>query len=815
MSVHKDNYFAYNNIFSLNDVSSILNIPKFLSRASLRILSRDIPKTKGKIKISGLNLQVKIYRDNRGIPHIQSENINDLYEAQGFVTAQDRLWQMDIMRRTVGGNLSEVFGKNQIYKDKLFRTLQIQNSAKQGLHILSQKTLGYLKAYASGVNAFIEQAKNKKKLPYEFSVLGYQPEKWSIVDSLSVFKLLAYEMSENWCGELYRYQLQKKVGLDFSKEMFPIYPDDGYISMRYSGKKVKKVLLNNRYLKNGTVDLRSLLSLINERPDETIGSNAWVVSGKLTKSGKPMLANDPHISHTCPALWYQSHLILNDKYDKLNVFGVTLPGVPGIILGHNEKIAWGVTNTKIDTQDLYIEKRNPKNQYQFEYEGSFENAHVQREVIHVKGASDITFEVLITRHGPVISEVMNYNEKNKNEVIALNWTGYPPSREMESIFLINRASNWGEFRAALLPFNAPVLNIVFASNDGTIASRVCGSVPLREKNDGLLPVPGWKGKYEAKGLIPFEEMPEIVNPETGFIVTSNNKIIDDDFPYRLSFSWAPPYRATRIVEMIKNKKMLTIDDMINIQTDFTNLQARLLIPILVPLLKENSLNSVEKKALYILKSWNQIDSAKQAGPLIFHIWWKNICDKLFETRMGTFLYSKMVDKVNVVDQMLVNASKGKERMWINSAGGLKKLVFESFRSTIDECKKMQGNSPQKWKWGKFHKIGPVHLIGQHSKFLKCIISTTVRSVGGSNVSVGAMAYEAKSGNVFWSASWRQVVDFSNIRINSKDILSPGQSGHFLSKWYEDQACFHTKGMLKKQLFEKEDYEKGEKLILFS
>lgn len=772
---------------------------------------RSLPQISGELQLSGLKGPVSVYRDEWGVPHIEANSEWDLFMAQGFVTAQDRFWQMEKTRRAGAGRLSEVLGASMLDTDKFVRTFLFYRSAEKSLAALSPSARTALEAYTAGVNAYIDQAVRRNALPVEFTILGFKPEPWTPTDSAVIGKLMAYDLGGNFKGEVYRYQLRRKVGDELLKQVLPVYPSDVTImkSTASGGPPNRVAELPSD---NSKIDVSGLLNA-GIFPDPFLGSNNWVLSGSLTKTGKPLLANDPHLGLSTPAIWYQTHLILNSPSEQMNVVGVMFPGAPGVVIGHNEQIAWGVTNTGPDVQDLFIEKRNPQNPHQFEFMGKWEDAAVYKETIKVKGKADVPLEIVVTRHGPIVSEVVGSKEDRPGEALALKWTAHMPTTELEAVIGFDRATNWAEFREALRKFPVPTQNFVFASVDGTIAYRTGGVLPIRAKGDGLLPVPGWTGEYEWTEFIPFEKMPEVVNPAEGFIVTANNKVIDDKYPYLISHSWAEPYRATRIREMILARKDHRVDDLRLMQVDHTNLQARTLLPILLPLAeKAQGLTSAEKKALELVKAWDQVDTPDKPAPLVFQMWYNHLGNLLFEEKMGKDLFGSMADKGNVTDNMILEAAKGSPSDWMKAAGGLEALAVNSLKKGVAAGAKLQGSNPAKWQWGKYHRIGPAHDIGGAIAPLGWFLNPQVRPVGGSRITVSAMSYR-DDGTVRSAGPWRQAVDMANPGGNSFDVVMPGQSGLFLSPWYEDQAALHIEGKLHPQKLLPDAYKKGERLVL--
>ncbi|MGV3487712.1 MAG: penicillin acylase family protein, partial [Tuberibacillus sp.] len=461
------------------------------------VLRKELPTTAGALTLKGLENKVNVYRDANGVPHIEAKSEHDLYLAQGFITAQDRLFQMDLSRRQASGMLSEIVGKATVNQDKYFRTLGLRRAAEASFNAYSAKAKNVLQWYADGVNAYMKEAEKKGKLPAGFRILRYHPEPWTPIDSLTIGKYMAFDLGGHWEGQAFRYYLLDHYSKEQALDLFPSYPDGAPTILQDLDdtpvKPDKKVLeAASATLESSDLDLES--SLVNAViPPPFVGSNNWVVAGDKTASGKPYLANDPHLGVATPSIWYETEL----RAPNLNVTGVIFAGVPGIIVGHNDSIAWGVTNVGPDVQDLYIEKRNPDQPDEFLHNGKWEKARKVKEDIKVKGGKTIPYNVTITRHGPVISEFAH--DKKANTALALRWTALDPTTELEAVLQLDQATNWEEFKTALTHFQAPAQNFVFASSDGTIAYRANGLIPIRKNGDSLLPVPGWNDDYEWTG----------------------------------------------------------------------------------------------------------------------------------------------------------------------------------------------------------------------------------------------------------------------------------------------------------------------------
>lgn len=436
-------------------------------------LDRLVEKTEGSIQLSVLKQKVDVITDANGVPKIQAQNEHDLYAAQGYVQAQYRLFQMEMSRRQASGTISEVAGEAAVDQDKYFRTLGLRRAAEKSYDFYSDEAKEVLEAFAKGVNAYMQQAKEDNTLPIEFKLMGFEPEKWTPLDSLTIGKYMAFDLGGHWEQQAFNYYLLQQFGEEKAYELFPSYPQE------------KPVIMKEKY-----VSVKDKLSqaII---PPAFNGSNNWVVSGEKTASGFPMLANDPHLGLATPSIWIQMQL----QTETQQVSGVIFAGVPGIILGHNEQIAWGLTNTGPDVQQLYLEKRKPYSKATFLFEGEWEKASIIQEPIAVKDGATIDYEVVETRHGPVISEFVE--DSGEENVLSLKWTALEATTELEAILQINKAKNWESFEKGLEKFLAPAQNFVFASKSGTIAYKANGNIPVYENGkDALLPLPGWQRENE-------------------------------------------------------------------------------------------------------------------------------------------------------------------------------------------------------------------------------------------------------------------------------------------------------------------------------
>ncbi|ANU26467.1 penicillin acylase family protein [Planococcus versutus] len=726
-------------------------------------IAKSKPLIEGEATVEILDNNATVIRDEIGVPHIKTETDADLYRAQGYVQAQDRLFQMDLSRRQASGQLAEVIGADAVDTDKFFRTFSLRDAAEKSWSGYDEEAQQVLEWFAEGVNAYIDEAKKNNDLSYEFALLGYEPTEWTPVDSLTIGKFMAYDLGGHWNTLAVRHWALNEFPEDKAAELFINYPENAPAILAANKQQPVQVA--------GEFDASVI-------PPEFNGSNNWVVSGDKTASGKPLLADDPHLGLSTPSIWYQMHL----ESPKQNVSGVIFAGVPGIILGHNEKIAWGVTNVGPDVQDLYIETPKPEDPTQFEYEGKWEKAEVRKEPIKIKDKKTEDFEVLVTRHGPVVSNIL-YDDEDPGAVFSMQWTALEPTLELQAVLNFNKASNWEEFELALEDFQAPAQNFVFASTDGTIAYKANGRIPIRKTGDGQLPVPGNSAEYGWEGYVPFDELPRSVNPKNGFIATANNEVIDDSYPYHITDFWAQPYRYERIAEVLEASDKLTAEDMMNLQMDQKNLYAAEFLKDMISTVRNNTDDYDEVLAL--LEKWDQVDDKDQGAPLVFHTWIKQLPETLLADEFPKDVFKMLDGKNHITDEMMRDAFKGTEGIWVREYGGIEKWLVDSLETAVAEIEEEQGNDPADWKWGEHHQLTFPHPLAGASPIFEKLLNPKPVPIGGSNVTVQAAASTA-DGNVNHGASWRFVADLADLS-SAYHIVGPGLSGHMKSDYYHNQV----------------------------
>jgi penicillin amidase len=748
-------------------------------------LSRSFPKTNGTLPVAGLQDRVEVYRDKWGVPHIFAQNEHDLYFAQGYVHAQDRLWQMEFNRRVGAGRLSEVLGEATLKSDRFLRTIGLYRAAQEDLKALPSAVIDVLQAYADGVNAFV--ATHQDRLPLEFTLLGFQPEPWTPTDTLAWGKVMCMDLGGNWEGELLRMQLVAAFGEEKARELVPPYPGMGPFIIPPEAKSYgyeSGALLD---------DYRQVMALLG-LGGEGLGSNNWVVDGTKTATGRPMLANDPHLGIQMPSIWYEIHLVCGD----MDVVGASFPGVPGVIIGHNRYIAWGVTNVGPDVQDLYVEKVNPNNLDQYEFKGQWEDMAVLHEEIKVKGrAEPVKLDVRLTRHGPVMTPVVS----GVKDTLALRWTALEGGQLLRSVYMLDHAHNWDEFRSALRYWQAPSQNFVFADVNGNIGYQMPGNIPIRAKGQGLVPSPGWTGEYEWTGYIPFEELPFVYNPPTHFVATANNKVVPDSYPYFIAYDWATPFRAQRILELLQTKDQLTVDDFRDMQADTYSIPASKIMPYLLALKPQGWL---QQRAMdLVMEKWDLRDDAKSAGAAIFEVtYWRFLVNTF-----GDELQQADIKDWEGSPMALLNILPDANNAWFDDVRTAQvetrdEVLQRSFQEALDFWGNKFGDMPHLWAWGQVHTATFAHPFGGQ-KPLHLIFNRGPVPASGSRDTVNAVGQTYKDFSVRSLPSYRQIIDVGEWR-NSRSMHTTGQSGQPFHKHYDDMIKSWQTVQHHAMLYEKDD-----------
>jgi penicillin G amidase len=747
-------------------------------------LRQSLPKTSGEIQAAGLGAAVEVLRDRHGIPHIYASSLEDAHFALGFVHAQDRLWQMEMNRRIGSGRLAEILGPAALEADRFTRTLGLRRVAAENLARYDDETRRLLDAYAAGVNAFLA---GNPVLPPEFWLLdltgNQRPEPWSALDSIVWTKLMAWDLGGNWRSELLRMRLSRTLSLERIQELLPPYPGDSPpaiadLQSLYTGLEKKPAA--NPVFSNYGPD-----------PEFLGGSNSWVVSGARSASGKPLLANDPHLGLTAPPVWYFAHL----HAPGLDAIGATLPGVPAILVGRNDRIAWGLTNTGADVQDLYLER----------LDGPFAGTE---EIIKVKGAPDERLKVRRSRHGPLISDVARpaLEAAPRGYAVALAWTALAADDlSMQAALRLARARDWNELLAAGRMLHAPPQTVSYADVDGNIGFVAAGRVPLRKPaNDlrGLAPAPGWDARYDWAGYIPFEELPQAYNPRGGSVVLANHKIVPPGYRHHITYEWQPPYRARRVSELLNEQKH-DLSSFKKMQSDVVSLAVRELLP-----------RFLAGKSDHRLAAWDGSMSIERAEPLIMAAWWREFARALYADELGDAFRANWAARAVFLDNVLSRQRHWCDDMRTPAVETCEDILASSFEKAKEEIEKHYGKDAA---WGEAHIARHRHRPFTRQPWLARVFDIRVPSGGDAyTVNVGAMDFndEAEPFANRHAPSLRMVADLGAPQ-DSVFIHSGGQSGNPLSAHYRAFAEPWARGEYVPMVSERRRLEAGgvQRLVL--
>ncbi|MBB5172531.1 penicillin acylase family protein [Texcoconibacillus texcoconensis] len=801
------------------------------------------PELEGELYDDVIREEVSVIRDGHGVPQIDANSAHDAFYVQGYVTAQDRLFQMDMTRRLASGELAEVVGEDALDSDRFFRTYGMHRETQALVEQFDRETAEMVNAYAEGVTAYIEEVFANGNDPIEFSILGYEPEPWTPQDTALVVKYMGYTLSGNYKDELKHYEMVRHMGEDalklfpnYNEERFPVVTslennddinipeeqlkqekdvDNVHPSYEQSEKLVENdtvddhMEMDHRHIGEIPFSSEDFRELRAYAPSPYNGSNNWAVSGQLTESGFPLIADDPHLGLAIPSVWYQTHLNIENDFESV---GVTVPGIPGVVLGHNQHVAWGVTSLSADQEDLFLERVHPKDPNMYLYDDHWERATVIEEEIQIEEEDDPHIErVEVTRNGPVINKVV---DDGPYQAISLRWTGAEAGEELNGILRLNRSTDIYEFKEGLEGFVTPALSWVFADQQGNIGYRGQALLPVRQQSTGQLPKPGWDPDYQWDGFIPSESMPQEINPEEGYIMTANNQPIDEAYPFEIGRSFHP-YRAKRLENVFEaarsKEEPMTVNDMKEMQVDFYSAKAETLLPKLLDALavsdqkavndqhegdeeKFDPLGEVEQEVYSLLEEWDYVEHADSSEALIWNLWYQTFADALFEDIFG-FSYSNS----NTIHDVITKASEHEEHVlfsfledeWHQS---FPDFARKTFSEAVDEAVELQGENPRSWEWGEFHSMTVEHPLGEVFP-LNHIFNVGDWPLGGSAATPGMMGYDQESGNITTAAGWRFVGHFSNDP-EFYDILMPGQSGQLWSPHYDDQVEPWIEGELK-------------------
>ncbi len=733
-------------------------------------LRTSLPTANGRIVVQGITAPVEVIRDARGVPSIFAVSESDAMYALGFVHAQDRLFQMDFTRLLAQGRLSEVIGPPTIDQDRFMRALDLVGRADATLAVLEPRWRELLDAYSAGVNAFL--AGHSGAWPPEFAILGRTPEPWQPRDSLLWGKLMALQLSGNWRGELARARLATRLPPEMLAQLWPNWPADDATTLKYVGLYRQ-------------LDLGSLAEALPPPLGPSQASNEWALAGSRTATGRPLLANDPHLGLRAPGQWYLARI----ESPGLTLVGATAPGVPAVILGHNGRIAWGFTTTNADTWDIYVERLDPGNPSRYLTPDGSHPFTTRHDTIKVKGQDDAIVTSRSTRHGPVLSDltVAARAAAPPDHVLALAAPAFHVTdRTPAALFALNRATDWGSFVAALRDWHAPMQNIVYADTEGQIGIYSPALVPRRKAGDGWMPHPGWTGEYDWDGFVPFEALPHALNPSEGRLVNANNRIVPDDFPDFISRDWDSPFRARRIVDLIDARPMHDAGSMAAILHDSVSLYARELLP---RLLAVAPINDDARRAQEMLRQWDGAMDRDRPEPLIFNSWIRELTYSLIADELGEQADELLGEYPALIGSALAGDSPFCDDVRTAGREDCAGRIASALARSLDDLASTYGREMTRWRWGDAHYAPFRHGVFDRIWMMRDLVGFRVPTDGdyftvnrGAGLSsVRDIAFPHTHG-----ASLRAIYDLADLD-RSEFMIAPGQSGNPLSRHWGDLA----------------------------
>ncbi|MFJ2416291.1 penicillin acylase family protein [Streptomyces brevispora] len=846
---------------------------------SVSTVRASYPQTNGTARLAGLDSNVAVKRDSYGVPQIYADSDADLFRAQGFVQAQDRFWEMDVRRHMTAGRLSEMFGSGQVETDSFLRTLGWRKIAQEEYDkVLSAETKKNLQSYADGVNAYLK-GRDGKDISVEYAALGltndYKPTKWTPVDSVAWLKAMAWDLRGNMQDEIDRSLMTSRLDAKQIEDLYPAYPYDKHkpivaegaispVTGKYDPQAPQSEGPGSSTVQGATEGLNTQLGALSDTLDEIpsllgpngtgIGSNSWVVSGKYTTTNKPLLANDPHLAPQLPSLWYQMglHCRAVSATCKYDVAGYTFSGMPGVIIGHNQDIAWGFTNLGADVTDLFLEKVSEDG---YQYDGKVKPFITREETIKVAGGRDRRITVRETNNGPLVSDRSGELEKVGQKApvtnaapdradgygVALKWTALEPGKSMDAVFELNRAKDFTSFRAAAEHFEVPSQNLIYADTKGHIGYQAPGRIPVRKSGDGTMPSPGWSSEYGwKKDPIPFDELPYEYDPKRGYIVTANQAVIDEDkYAHMLTKDWGYGSRSQRINDLVESKikggGKISTDDMQKMQMDNTSEIAALLVP---ELMKINISDKYVREAQKLLEGWDYTQESDSAAAAYFNAVWRNILKLAFGDKLPKEMRVKgeclnvppakssgPVDEQNRLVrecgqrapdsaqpdggdrwyQVVENLMEKPDSDWWKAPANRKDKATENreelFARAMEDARweltAKLGKDVTTWSWGRLHQLTLKNqtLGTEGPGLLQRVLNRGPWNLGGGEAAVNATGWNAAGGyEVVWVPSMRMVVNVGDWD-KSRWINLTGASGHAFSAHYTDQTDKWVNGEL--------------------
>lgn len=747
-------------------IGGILFLACVIAGGAVLYLISSLPQIDGHITASGLTGEVRIARDADGVPLISAGNDADVAFGLGFAHAQDRLFQMEMMRRYGAGRLAEIIGAEAVPIDRQMRVLGIGRSAEEAFGSLPAAVRRSLEAYSAGVNAFL--AARRGALPPEFLLLRFAPKPWRPADSLIWGKLMDLQLGFNYRGELERARLARTLSTDDLALLYPEYPKDAPTTLAALSAIYRQLPLERLY------------AALPENAGPIYASNNWVVDGAHSASGKPLLANDPHLGFSAPGVWYLARL----KTPEREIAGATAPGVPLVIIGHNDRVAWGFTTTTADIEDLFIEKIDPADPGRYVTPDGSAAFESRQETIAVRGGAPVALTVRSTRHGPVLSDILPEASAEPGYVLALATTYLgPDDRTAASLFGIGRAEDAVALHAALADFDGPPQNVVYADRGGTIGFMAPGRVPIRRHGNGWMPVPGWTGEYDWSGYIPFSELPQAQNPASGHFASANNKIVPDSYPYFISRDWDLPSRFERIEELLAAEPRQSSGTSAAIQADTLSIMARRLVPLMTAI---QPADDAAREAIERLRTWDFRMDADQVEPLLFIAWLREFARSVFFGRLGSAAADYWNLRPLVIAEILT-----KRQDWCGGAERPDQTCDAQLTKALDtaltELRHSYGTDMAQWKWGGAHTAAFPNRVFDRIPLVGDWFHVAVANQGGPDtIDVGPISVrdDARPFEQRFGPGLRVITDLAD-PTGSQMIVVPGQSGNALSPHFAD------------------------------
>jgi penicillin amidase len=747
------------------------------------------PVTEGSLRVQGINARVQIIRDEYGVPRILAECEEDLAFGQGFVHAQDRLWQMDMQRRVAAGRLSELLGKETVPFDRMFRVVGLRRTAERIAGSLPAKTRAVLESYAAGVNAFLAQSKGK--YPIEFDLLRYDPEPWSLTDCLLIGRLMAWELNLAWWTDLTLGAIGEKVGPQELLDILPPYPAD--VPPTVPGTKGKGFAsLTEGMRRTGYAFLH-----FTGAASFGTGSNAWVVGPAKSVTGKVLLANDTHLQLTVPPQWYEVQL----RCPGYNAGGMSVPGAPWIVAGRNDSIAWGITSAMADEADFYVEQLDSATGMKAWFDGTWNPLTIRTEEIVVRGDSNMPVVVRETVHGPIVTDITTpLQSAHPSYVASMHWTGAEVDDQFSAFRLMGRAGNWEEFSEGVRLFAVPGQNFIYGDGRGNIGYRCGARIPIRGKQNPMLPFPGWERSSLWKGFVPFEELPHLYNPPEGFIASTNNKIADKNFPYYISDLWEPPSRIQRLREVLgRDGEAFSVQDFQRLQNDTYSYAAREITPYIFAAFADSTRwEEGEKVLLEYLRNWNFYFTRDDIATSIFQMFLVRLLENTYKDEMGEELFHDWLILVNVPIRVTTRLLQEGTSLWFDDRTTPDRIetrddiIRKSLREAGEELQRRRGPDRKQWQWGELHTVTLNHPFGLR-KPLDRIFNLGPYTIGGASTSLTSFEYSFNEPfAVTVGPSYRQIFDMANDQ-EVRAILPSGQSGQIFRRHYDDQTRLWLNG----------------------